>query len=153
MEGSRFALAGVLMTQQLSSGQTGGAFSLFDNTSRGLSGTPIHTHAYEDETIYIIQGEMHAVIAGEERTLRPGESIFLPRGIPHQLRNEQEGPAHYLLLCTPGGFEAFLAQAGHALAPGADIGPPSATDLLRLKAAAPRFGITLHASWSAAETR
>ncbi len=144
-----FTLAGVLMKQHLASTQTGGSFSLFENRSRGPSRTPIHVHAWDDETLYIMEGELRAIVAGEEQTIKAGESIFLPRGIPHQLMNDGVSPAHYLLLCTPGGFEGFLADGGHALAPGEIPCPPSTVDLERLQAAAPRYGITLLSSWSA----
>lgn len=144
-----FVLAGVLMKQHLASQETGGSFSLFENRSNGPSRTPIHVHAHDDETLYILEGAMQAIINGEERSLRAGDSIFLPRGIPHQLTNVSGTPARYLLLCTPGGFERFLEEGGHALAPGEAIQPTSAADIERLKAAAPRFGITLFASWDA----
>ena len=76
-----------------------------------------------------------------------GESIFLPRGIPHQLMNESGAPAHYLLLCTPAGFEVFLEEGGHALARGEILRHPSTEDIERMKTAAPRFGITLLVDW------
>ena len=144
-----FVLAGVLMKQHLASNETGGSFSLFENRSNGPSRTPIHVHAHEDETLYILEGAMQAIIDGEEHSLEAGKSIFLPRGIPHQLMNVSGTPAHYLLLCTPGGFEGFLEEGGHALAPGEALQPTSTTDIERMKAAAPRFGITLLASWDA----
>jgi mannose-6-phosphate isomerase-like protein (cupin superfamily) len=146
-----FVLVGVLMKQHLSSKQTDGAFSLFENWSNGPSGTPIHVHACDDETLYMLEGTMGAIIAGEAHTISAGESIFLPRGIPHQLINQSGAPAHYLLLCTPGGFEGFLEEGGHEQAPGELPQPPSAADIERLKAAAPRYGITLLASWPTAE--
>lgn len=144
-----FVLAGVLMKQHLASKETGGSFSLFENRSNGSSRTPIHVHAHDDETLYILEGAMQAIINGEEQSLKAGDSLFLPRGIPHQLMNVSGTPAHYLLLCTPGGFEGFLEEGGHALAPGEAIQPTSAADIERLKAAAPHFGITLFASWDA----
>ena len=85
---------------------------MFENNSSGASRTPIHVHAHEDETLDMMLGEMRAIIAGEEHLIKGGESIFLPRGIPHQLMNESGAPAHYLLLCTPGGFEGFVKEAG-----------------------------------------
>ncbi|WP_260739467.1 cupin domain-containing protein [Tunturiibacter lichenicola] len=145
-----FVLVGVLMKQHLSSAQTNDSFSLFENHSSGPSKTPIHVHAKDDETLFMMQGEMRAIISGKEQTIRAGESIFLPRGIPHQLMNESGLPAHYLLLCTPGGFEGFLVDCGHALTEGEIPGPPSAADIDRLKAAAPQYGITLFPDWAAA---
>jgi quercetin dioxygenase-like cupin family protein len=144
-----FVLVDSLIKQHLASKQTGGSFSLFENKSNGSSKTPIHVHAREDETLYVMQGAMRAIIAGEEHSLEAGESIFLPRGIPHQLMNESGSPAHYVLLCTPGGFEDFLAAGGHALTPGEIPQPPLPADIERMKAAAPRFGITMLANWTA----
>ena len=145
-----FELAGVVMKQHLASAQTGGSFSFFENHSAGPSRTPIHVHARDDETLFMLQGEMRAVLAGEQHTIRAGESLFLPRGVPHQLMNCSDKRAHYLLLCTPGGFEGFLAEGGHAMAPGGSPRPPSTADIDRLKAAAPHYGITLFPDWSAA---
>jgi len=146
-----FVLAGVRIKMLLSSEQTRGSFSLFENGSEGASRTPIHVHTSEDETLYIIEGRMQAIIAGAQHVLQSGESIFLPRGIPHQLANQSGAPARYLLLCTPGGFEEFLRDAGHILASGEIPQPPSAADIERLKTAAPKYGITLLPSWPDAE--
>ena len=146
-EQKEFVLAGVVMKQQLSGEETNGTFSLFENRSGGESKTPIHVHADDDETLFIIEGQMQALIAGKEQTIQAGESIFLPRGIPHQLMNTSGSPAHYMLLCTPSGFEGFLAEGGHVKASDEVIGPPTPADIERLKAAAPKFGITLLPGW------
>jgi mannose-6-phosphate isomerase-like protein (cupin superfamily) len=146
-----FVLAGVRMKRHLSSEQTNNSFCMFENRSNGPSRTPIHIHAHEDETLFILEGEMSAIISGEENSVRAGESIFLPRGVAHQLANDRGEPAHYLLLCTPGAFEGFVAEGGHALVPGELIHPPSSEDVERMKAAAPRFGITLLADWPAVD--
>jgi len=146
-EQKEFVLAGVVMKQQLSGEETNGTFSLFENRSGGQSKTPIHVHANDDETLFIMEGEMKALIAGREQTIRAGESVFLPRGIPHQLMNTSGSPSHYILLCTPSGFEGFLAEGGHLKMEGEEIGPPSPEDIERLKVAAPKFGITLLPSW------
>ncbi|MGH8733042.1 MAG: cupin domain-containing protein, partial [Burkholderiales bacterium] len=55
-------------------------FCLFENRSDGQAKTPIHVHADDDETLYVIEGRLTAILDGEARTLSPGESIFLKRG-------------------------------------------------------------------------
>jgi hypothetical protein len=95
----------------------------------------------------MIEGEMQAIVAGEPRTVKSGEAIFLPRGIAHQLMNVSGQPTRYLLLCVPSGFEGFVAEGGRAREPGEQILPPTEAELERLKGAAPRFGITLLPSW------
>ena len=70
-----FVLAGVVMKCLLSGEQTAGQFCLFENKSDGNTRTPIHVHAMDDETVYIIEGELTAVIDGQPRRLTAGESI------------------------------------------------------------------------------
>ncbi|WP_245454933.1 cupin domain-containing protein [Mesorhizobium sp. M9A.F.Ca.ET.002.03.1.2] len=81
IDSKTFVLAGIVMKRLLSGEQTAGQFCLFENKSDGNTRTPIHVHAKDDETVYIIEGELTAVIDGQPRRLTAGESIFLPRGI------------------------------------------------------------------------
>ena len=142
-----YVLAGVVMKQLLAGEATANAFSMFENRSTGISRTPIHVHEHDDETLYILEGEMCAVIAGQEHLVKAGETIFLPRHIPHQLMNVSGFPTRYLLLCTPSGFERFLAEGRYIRAPGEQPKAPSPEELDRMRAAAPQFGITLLAGW------
>ncbi|ARQ01990.1 cupin domain-containing protein [Pseudorhodoplanes sinuspersici] len=149
IEPKEFVLVGVAMKRLISGAQTGGSFCLFENRSDGQTKTPIHVHAHDDETIYVIEGQMTAILNGEVRVLSPGESIFLKRGIPHQLMNPSNRPARYILIGTPSVFEQFLAEGGHELQEGEVVRPPTPADLDRLKKAAPKFGITLLNDWPA----
>jgi hypothetical protein len=135
------------MEQHFSGTDTDSQFSLFENRAPGLSRTPIHVHANDDETFYMIEGTMTAIVNGERFILGPGESIFLPRQVPHQLLNETAEAARYLLLCTPSGFEGFLAAGGSVLPPGTTPEPVSSEDIERMRSAAPAFGITLLKDW------
>lgn len=140
-------LAGVVMKRLLSGAQTAGQFCLFENKSGGNTRTPIHVHAQDDETVYIIEGELTAVTDGEPRRLTAGESMFLPRGVPHQLENMSGNPVRYILIGTPALFDRFLEEAGRGLRPDETAGPPTAEEIERLRDAAPRFGITLLPDW------
>jgi quercetin dioxygenase-like cupin family protein len=146
-DGKEFVLAGIVMKRLLSGEQTSGQFCLFENKSGGNTRTPIHVHARDDETLYIIEGELTAVLDGRARRLTAGESIFLPRGIPHQLVNVSGTPAKYILVGTPALFERFLEAAGHELQPDEAVGPPTPQEIERLREASPRFGIALLPDW------
>jgi Cupin domain len=150
-EPKEFVLAGVVMRRLVSGGQTDGLLCLFENKSDGQTKTPIHVHADDDETVYVVEGRLTAVMDGEARTLSPGESMFLRRGIPHQLMNLGNQSVRYILIGTPSVFERFLAEGGRELPKGEASGPPTPADIERLKAAAPRFGITLLDDWPAAK--
>ena len=68
LDSKEFILAGILMKRLLSGEQTAGQFCLFENRSGGNTRTPIHVHAKDDETIYVVEGELIAVIDGQPRT-------------------------------------------------------------------------------------
>jgi mannose-6-phosphate isomerase-like protein (cupin superfamily) len=142
-----FVLAGIVMRRLLSGEQTAGQFCLFENMSGGNTRTPIHVHAEDDETIYMLEGELTAVIDEEPRRLTAGESIFLPRGIPHQLVNMSGSPNRYVLIGTPALFDRFVEEGGHELQPDEAVGPPTPEEVERLREASPRFGITLLPDW------
>jgi mannose-6-phosphate isomerase-like protein (cupin superfamily) len=142
-----FVLAGIVMKRLLSGEQTAGQFCLFENRSDGNTRTPIHVHAEDDETLYIIEGELVALIEGKPRRLNAGDSIFPRRGIPHQLMNMSGNPCRYVLVGTPALFDRFVEEGGHELRSDETSGPPTAEELDRLRKAAPRFGITLLSDW------
>lgn len=146
-EPKEFLLSGVAMKRLVCGEQTNGSLCLFENRSEGHTTTPIHMHSHDDETVYVIEGQLTAISNGEARTLSPGESAFLKRGIPHQLANPGDRPVRYILIGTPSVFERFLAAAGRELRKGEVARPPTLADVERLKRAAPGFGISLLSDW------
>jgi quercetin dioxygenase-like cupin family protein len=98
------------------------------------AGAPLHVHTHEDETFYVIAGEVEATAGDHRETLWGGDCIFLPRDIPHRLRNTSSEPAQIIMLIQPAGLEVFFEQVEQLSKNG-----PSPPDLLRELTA--RFGI------------
>jgi mannose-6-phosphate isomerase-like protein (cupin superfamily) len=146
-DGKEFVLAGIVMKRLLSGEQTAGQFCLFENRSGGNTRTPIHIHAGDDETVHILEGELTAVLDGQPNRLTAGDSMFLPRGIPHQLVNMSGSPNRYILIGTPALFDRFVEEAGRERQPDEIVGPPTSEEIERLRKASPRFGITLLPDW------
>ncbi len=143
----KFVLAGIVMKRLLSGTQTAGQFCLLENMSGGNTRTPIHVHARDDETISVIDGELTVMIDGQPRRLTPGQSFFLPRGIAHQLVNTSGNPCRYILIGTPALFDRFIEEGGRELRPDEVVGLPTREEIERLRAVAPKFGITLLSDW------
>jgi DNA-binding transcriptional MerR regulator len=74
-------LGGEPMDCKLSGRDTNGAMCVFEFTGRG--GGPKHVHADQDEWIYVIEGEFEFLVGENRLHAGPGESVFLPRGVPH----------------------------------------------------------------------
>lgn len=88
-----------------------GRIGAFESKVPGGGGPPMHVHHREDEVIHVLAEPYEFWIDGETRILQPGESIFLPRGIPHCFRVASDGPGRNLTLFTPAGLEGFFVEA------------------------------------------
>ena len=63
-----------------------GTLTVFSfDAGQGLSE---HTAPF-DATVHILDGEAAIVVGGEEHTVKTGELMIMPAGVPHSLRAEQ----------------------------------------------------------------
>lgn len=118
-------------------------FSLVRMHSPAHDRPPLHVHEAEDEGFYVLEGELTLWVGDEDPvTLVPGQFVLAPHGVPHTYRAGDEG-AVTLVTSAPGGFAAFVREAGRpAERPELPVldGPPDAERLARIAAA---HGITL----------
>lgn len=116
---------------------TGGAFGLVEHLAvpAGFS-SPYHTHHLEDESFYVLEGEIAVVCDGTWTRAAAGAFVFGPRGVPHGFTVLGNTPARMLLLCSPGGFEQFVAELSEAA--------PAPPDMPRLAQIAERYRIDIH---------
>jgi quercetin dioxygenase-like cupin family protein len=134
---------GVLSQVRVSGEQTGGAFSLTDNLARRGDGSPVHVHDREDETFFVLDGELRVVAGEDDYTAGPGTVAVLPRRLRHAYV-VTSATARFLSLHAPAGFERFAAEVGQparalTLPPPLE-GPP---DVAALAQVAARHGITI----------
>lgn len=103
-----------------------GSLALIKATSRDTAGqfclveirenegdTPLHVHYNEDETFWVLEGEIEFEVGGERIEARAGTMLFGPRGVPHRY-TIRRGPARMLFLFTPAGFEELLLATSDA---------------------------------------
>lgn len=79
----------------------------------GRRGTepPLHVRSREDESFYLLEGEIEFHVGDERFHVGPGGYVFMPRDVPHSFRIVTES-AKAILVITPGGFEAFFQKMG-----------------------------------------
>src|SRR5262245_7106890 len=106
------------------------------NDPRGTA-TPMHIHRKEDETFYVLEGQIVVFIGDERIALSAGDYAFAPRGIPHAtvVRSER---ARVLVTTCPGGLEELFISLGSTVngsePPAEEVMPPM-DELVRLFAA------------------
>jgi mannose-6-phosphate isomerase-like protein (cupin superfamily) len=111
-----------------SSEQTGGAFSTVEAIAEPGNGVPMHIHHNEDEHFIVLAGTFH-VAAGDERLdLSAGETITVPRGVPHAWCNASRAPVRVLVVFSPAGIERLFREVA------------ASRDLAEVDAIAKRYG-------------
>ncbi|MBK8500574.1 MAG: cupin domain-containing protein [Flavobacteriales bacterium] len=89
--------------------ETGGAFTLFHCHFRKGGEPPAHYHKVEDETFYVLEGEIRFHIGDQRYSARAGELAHVPKGVPHQFSLVTD-TAKALMLISPSGMETFFEE-------------------------------------------
>lgn len=106
---------GALMNLKATGTDTGGAFALVDHLADPGVESPYHVHHNEVELFYVLDGEIDCFYgddADERIRAGPGETVYLPRHIPHAFRVVSEEPCRMLVLVAPAGVEELWIEAG-----------------------------------------
>ena len=64
-----------------------------------------HVHADEDDSFYILEGEMTFLLGAEEVAAPPGTFVLVPPGNQHGFRNDGDLPVRMLNVHAPAGFD------------------------------------------------
>jgi quercetin dioxygenase-like cupin family protein len=91
--------------------ETGGRFSQVEIDDPRGSAPPLHIHHQEDETFYVLDGEL-TVFAGDETIdATAGDFVFVPSGVTHTYLVRSEW-ARMLVTFSPAGFEELFVELG-----------------------------------------
>jgi len=143
-EGPAFSAVGDVYRILAAGEQTGGAYVLSEARVLPGGGPPPHIHHCEDESFFVLEGEITFTLNGKKVTAPAGAFVQGPRGIPHAFKNETSAPARMLILVSPPGFDKFIAEIAQPV-PSFDSPPvPVAPgDIEKLLAIAPKYGIEI----------
>lgn len=73
-----------ILDVKVSGKDTDGDLAIFEQTSLSQGkGTPLHIHHGQDEIFYVLEGAYKFQVGNEKYDLTTGDSIFLPRKVPH----------------------------------------------------------------------
>ena len=133
---------GTLVIVKATGEQTGGAFGLIDNLMPGGFASPYHMHRNEDESFYVVEGEMTFYVGEQSVKAGAGAFVYGPREVPHGFEVEGTAPARILLQNHPAGFEGFPVEVGEP-AEELVLPPAEPPDVERLMAIAARYDIEI----------
>ena len=134
--------SGHLMTFLATGEDTQGKFALIEAVARKGNVPPPHIHHREEETFYVLEGEMTFSVGGQTIKATPGTMVCLPRDVAHSfVIDSEQGPV--LILLTPAGLEGWFKEFSVA-APAMTLPPPVETpysEIQRMLEVAPQYGI------------
>ena len=141
-EGTALWFLGTLTFVKATSEMTRGAFGLIEQVIPVGFASPYHVHRAEDESFYVIEGQVSFVCDSQWLKVGPGAYVFGPRDIPHGFRVEGTDPARLLILATPGGFERFVVEMSEPASTAA-IPPPGEINMQKLMRLAQQYRIEI----------
>lgn len=112
--GVHYKMKGVtlnILDIKVSSQDTNGEIAIFEQT--GLTpngGPPLHVHYYQDEIFYVIEGEYLIQVGQDKYQLKSGDTIFLPRNIPHAFIQLTERGKLIVIYQPAGKMEDFFKK-------------------------------------------
>jgi quercetin dioxygenase-like cupin family protein len=103
---------GGIVTFKATGEDSAGTLTTFESVIAAGNGPPLHTHAREDEVLYVLEGEFRFQLREEIHEAPVGSLMYVPRGVPHCFQNSGETPGRLLIFFTPAGMEHFFGQTG-----------------------------------------
>ncbi len=117
------------------SGDTDQVFSAVELVTQPGQGVMVHVHDYEDELVYVVDGEIEVTLGDQTMTATAGVLALLPRGIPHGFTNIGNKPSRVLDVILPGKFDQYFVEL-HNLYANSDT-----PDEAKLNELAEKYGI------------
>jgi mannose-6-phosphate isomerase-like protein (cupin superfamily) len=73
-------------------------------------GPPGHAHAAEDDSFYMLEGELVFTVEDEEVVAGPGTFVLVPPGLQHTFANRGDAVARFVNVHAPAGFDLRLQE-------------------------------------------
>ena len=122
---------------------TNGKYAMWEAIVPPSGGPPPHIHSREEESFYILEGEITFQIGDQRLVATAGMFANMPVGSLHSFKNETGTAAKMLISVAPAGLEQMFFEVGQPVEPGASAPLPTKADIEKLLTVAPRFGIEI----------
>jgi mannose-6-phosphate isomerase-like protein (cupin superfamily) len=73
-------------------------------------GPELHVHVDEDDSFYILEGELTFIVENDEVVAGPGTFVLVPPGVRHTFANRGDAVVRMVNVHAPAGFDRRLAS-------------------------------------------
>jgi quercetin dioxygenase-like cupin family protein len=116
-----YHIMGFVLSLKVSGKDTNEQLSMYFGTYKKNDGPPLHVHYKQDEQFYIVEGEILFQVGAERYTLKSGDTIYLPRNVPHAFLVLSETARLFFQINPSGKTEAFFKKLS-------ELGPTASMD-------------------------
>lgn len=119
--GTHYKMKGVtlnILDIKISGIDTHGALAVFEQT--GMTphgGPPLHIHPNQDEWFYVVEGQYTFKVGEDTHELKQGDTIFLPRQVPHAFIQRTEKAKVIVSYLPAGKMESFFKTTNEWASP------------------------------------
>ena len=127
---------GQLRIRYLIDGSQSASLGVFELTvPPGSNVPPPHSHTYNEEMVYVLEGTLRYSVGADTRDLTPGQTMRTPKGSVHGFSNPFGGVARALITMAPDIGPRYFEDVASVINAG---GPP---DKAALVAVMSRYGL------------
>ncbi|MBR9914920.1 MAG: cupin domain-containing protein [Algicola sp.] len=133
-EGKQLNVLGDQQTVKLTGEDTNNQYTMVEQNNAPGTKIPLHMHTKEDEVFKVLEGSIRFTVGSNTYELTEGDTIFLPREIPHCFEVIGNTNAKTVLSIFPSGLEHMFSELDKL-----PQGPP---DLKQVSEICGRYGIS-----------
>lgn len=143
-EGRTFAVVGDVYRFLATGEETDQKYAMFEAIVPPGGGPPPHIHSREEESFFILEGEITFTIDDEKVVAAEGMFANMPVGSLHSFKNNSDKVARMIVSVAPAGLEKMFFEVGVALEEGStEALPPTQEEIEKLLKIAPNYGIEI----------
>jgi quercetin dioxygenase-like cupin family protein len=113
--------SGDVYSVKLAAQETGGSLGVIEASVPPGGGPVAHTHRDQDETFYLLSGELEFLDGDKTFIAGAGDLVFCRRNVRHRFKNIGLHTAKTLFFYTPGGSEGLFTEGGDEPRPGVQV--------------------------------
>jgi quercetin dioxygenase-like cupin family protein len=142
-EGRTIAVVGELYRFFATGDETDGKYATFEAIVPPGGGPPPHTHNREEESLYILEGEITFTVGEARIVATAGTFANMPIGSLHSFKNATNKIARMIFSVAPAGLEKMLFEVGVPVKLSDTPLPPTKSEIEKLLAVAPTYGVEI----------
>ena len=142
-EGRTIAVVGDIYRFLATGEDTDGRYATWEAIVPPGSGPPPHIHSREEESFFVLEGEITIQVGDERFVAKVGTFANMPVSRLHSFKNETDKNARMIISIAPAGLEKMFFEVGQQLAPDGTAPPPSKAEIERMLSVAPKYGVKI----------